>query len=125
MTSLLVIIIFGMAFWRYRSTMSLNNSLQKQIAKREIAEQKLKQANETLEKKVDERTRHLQDALEKVKTLRGMLPICSYCKKIRDDQGYWNQIEEYIGKHSDTQFSHSICQECAKKYYPDMNLYDD
>ncbi|MDZ7666268.1 MAG: PAS domain S-box protein [Desulfotignum sp.] len=65
-----------------------------------------RQANETLEKKIDERTRHLQDALEKVKTLRSMLPICSYCKKIRDDQGYWNQIEEYIGKHSDTQFSH-------------------
>ncbi|MCA1793751.1 MAG: transporter substrate-binding domain-containing protein [Desulfobacteraceae bacterium] len=125
MTSLLVIIIFGMAFWRYRSTMSLNNSLQKQIAKREIAEQKLKQANETLEKKVDERTRHLQDALEKVKTLRGLLPICMHCKKIRDDKGYWNQMEAYIHKHSDVEFSHSICSDCAKKYYPDMDLYND
>lgn len=46
-------------------------------------------------------------------------------KKIRDDKGYWNQLESYIQKHSDAEFSHSICQECAKKYYPDMDLYDD
>jgi len=125
MAALLVIVIFGMAFWRYRTTMSLNNSLQKQIAKREIAEQKLKHANETLEKKVDERTRHLQEALEKVKTLRGMLPICSHCKKIRDDKGYWQEVEAYIHKYSEAEFSHSICQECAKKHYPDFDIYED
>lgn len=67
----------------------------------------------------------LKTALDKVKTLRGLLPICSHCKKIRDDQGYWNSIESYLHEHSEAEFSHSICQECAKKYYPDFDLYDD
>ena len=67
----------------------------------------------------------LQKALSEVKTLRGFLPICSHCKKIRDDKGYWNQIESYIQDHSEAEFSHGICQECAKKYYPDMDIYDD
>ncbi|MFH1156072.1 MAG: PAS domain S-box protein [Pseudomonadota bacterium] len=67
----------------------------------------------------------LQNALHKVKQLRGLLPICSHCKKIRDDKGYWNQIEAYIAEHSDAEFSHSICQECAEKYYPGIGLYDD
>jgi PAS domain S-box-containing protein len=62
----------------------------------------------------------LQDALAKVKTLSGMLPICSNCKKIRDDKGYWNQIESYIAKHTEVDFSHSICPECAKKLYPEF-----
>ena len=67
----------------------------------------------------------LQEALGKVKTLSGLLPICMHCKKIRDDKGYWNQIESYIHEHSDAEFSHSICKECAEKYYPDMDLYED
>ena len=65
----------------------------------------------------------LQDALEKVKTLSGLLPICSFCKKIRDDNGYWNKIETYIEAHSEAEFSHSMCQECARKHYPD--IYND
>ena len=69
--------------------------------------------------------KELREALKKVKQLGGMLPICSHCKKIRDDKGYWNQIESYIQDHSEAEFSHGICQECAKKYYPDMNLYDE
>ncbi len=64
----------------------------------------------------------LKSALEEVKTLRGFLPICANCKKIRDDEGYWNQIEEYIGDRSEAKFSHSICPECAKKLYPDLDL---
>lgn len=67
----------------------------------------------------------LQEALTEVKTLSGLLPICSHCKKIRDDKGYWTQIESYIHEHSEAEFSHSICQECAKKHYPDLDLYDD
>jgi len=66
----------------------------------------------------------LRTALADVKTLSGLLPICSVCKKIRDDKGYWNQIEAYIHKHSGTQFSHSICPDCAREYYPDLDLYD-
>ncbi|MCF8087919.1 MAG: PAS domain S-box protein [Desulfotignum sp.] len=66
----------------------------------------------------------LQKALAEVKKLSGLLPICMHCKKIRDDQGYWKQMEEYLAKHSEAQFSHSICRECAEKYYPDMDVYD-
>jgi hypothetical protein len=65
--------------------------------------------------------RELQGALAQVKTLSGLLPICSGCKKIRDDQGYWNRIETYISEHSEAQFSHGICPDCAKKYFPDYN----
>ncbi|MBF0476201.1 MAG: hypothetical protein HQK59_10270 [Deltaproteobacteria bacterium] len=62
----------------------------------------------------------LQEALNKVKLLSGMLPICAACKKIRDDQGYWTQIESYIRKHSEAQFTHGICPDCAKRLYPDL-----
>ena len=61
----------------------------------------------------------LQEALANIKTLRGFLPICAACKKIRDDTGYWNQIESYIRDHSEAEFSHSICPDCAKKLYPE------
>jgi|WetSurMetagenome_2_1015567.scaffolds.fasta_scaffold97573_2 two-component system, cell cycle sensor histidine kinase and response regulator CckA len=70
----------------------------------------------------DERERlilELKDALAKVKLLSGMLPICASCKKIRDDHGYWRQIESYIREHSEAEFSHSICPACMKKLYPD------
>jgi len=66
----------------------------------------------------DQLIRELQRALTQVKTLSGMLPICSGCKKIRDDLGYWNRIETYISEHSEAQFSHGICPDCAKKYFP-------
>lgn len=61
----------------------------------------------------------LQAALEKVKLLSGFLPICASCKKIRDDSGYWQQIESYIRDHSEAEFSHGICPDCARKLYPD------
>jgi hypothetical protein len=67
----------------------------------------------------------LQEALAEVKTLSGLLPICSHCKKIRDDKGYWTQLESYIHQHSEAVFSHGICQKCAQKYYPDLDIYDD
>ncbi len=63
---------------------------------------------------------HLQEALDRVNLLSGMLPICASCKKIRDDKGYWNQIETYIRDHSDVEFSHGICPDCAKKLYPEF-----
>jgi len=55
-----------------------------------------------------------------VKKLGGLLPICASCKKIRDDKGYWNQIEEYIRDHPEAEFTHSICNECVEKLYPDF-----
>ena len=62
----------------------------------------------------------LKQALEKVKTLSGLIPICSHCKKIRDDSGYWQKVEEYLSQHSDVDLSHGICPECLQKYYPDQ-----
>ncbi|NTW77429.1 MAG: PAS domain S-box protein [Syntrophaceae bacterium] len=62
----------------------------------------------------------LREAMSKIKTLSGMLPICASCKKIRDDNGYWNQIESYIKDHSEAEFSHSICPDCAKRLYPEL-----
>jgi PAS domain S-box-containing protein len=64
----------------------------------------------------------LQDALGKVKLLSGLLPICSSCKKIRDDKGYWTQLEAYIQQHSDAHFTHGICPDCAKRLFPNVPL---
>lgn len=61
----------------------------------------------------------LQDALDKVKTLRGFIPICASCKKVRDDKGYWTQVEAYVSEHSLAEFSHAICPECAERLYPE------
>ena len=60
--------------------------------------------------------KELKDAMEHIKTLRGLLPICMYCKKIRDDQQYWQQVEHYVATHTEAQFSHSICPDCYKKH---------
>lgn len=62
----------------------------------------------------------LRTALDNVKQLSGLLPICASCKKIRDDNGYWNQIESYIRDHSEAEFSHGLCPDCAKKLYPEV-----
>ena len=67
----------------------------------------------------------LQKALFQVKQLSGLLPICSYCKRIRDDEGYWNHLETYLSSHSDAMFSHCICQKCAEEHFPDLDLYKD
>jgi len=95
------------------------------ITRRKKAEQALKKHEGELEKLVRQRTAALKDAnnklqlaLCKVKLLSGMLPICASCKKIRDGQGYWNQIEEYIRARSEAEFTHSLCEECAAKLYP-------
>jgi hypothetical protein len=75
-----------------------------------------KEAEKENEKIIDE----LKDALNEIKTLRGILPICMFCKKIRDNKGYWNQIESYIHEHSNATFSHGLCLDCAKKNYPEI-----
>ncbi len=64
----------------------------------------------------------LQQALAEVKTLTGLLPICAGCKKIRDDKGYWNEVETYVSEHTDAKFTHGICPTCIAKYYPDIVL---
>ena len=67
-----------------------------------------------------DKVRELQKALDDVRTLRGIIPICANCKKIRDDQGYWNQVEAYVRDHTEAEFSHSICPECMKELYPEF-----
>jgi DNA-binding NtrC family response regulator len=78
----------------------------------------LKAERKKLEEEKEKLILELKNALGKIKTLGGLLPICSSCKKIRDDRGYWNQIEEYISQHSEAEFSHGVCPDCAKKLYP-------
>ncbi len=72
---------------------------------------RLRRANEALQT----RTKELEEALAKIKTLRGLIPICSSCKRIRDDTGYWQQLEKYITEHSEADFTHGLCSECLKQ----------
>lgn len=69
---------------------------------------------------LNRKIQELREALDHIETLRGILPICSFCKKIRDDQGYWSQVEVYIRDHSNADFSHGVCPECMKKHYPEF-----
>ena len=89
--------------------------------------QDLNRTNSELKTEIDERQKlisKLEKALREIKALSGILPICSHCKKIRDDKGYWNQLESYVRDHSDAEFSHGICPECMRKFYPDMSDED-
>jgi hypothetical protein len=79
---------------------------------RDVTEQK------RAEKEREELIGELKDALAEVKALRGILPLCSYCKRIRDDEGYWQQVDVYIRRHSQAEISHSICPECLERYFP-------
>jgi hypothetical protein len=79
----------------------------------ELRLRQLKANRENLKKKVAE-------AVAEIKVLSGLLPICSGCKKVRDDRGYWGQIETYLKKHSDTTITHSLCPDCMKKYFPEV-----
>jgi hypothetical protein len=63
--------------------------------------------------------KELEEAAREIKTLKGIIPICMHCKGIRDDKGYWNQLEKYITEHSEAEFSHGICEVCLKKHYSD------
>lgn len=75
-----------------------------------------------IEQKREEAILEREEALKQVKVLQGFIPICASCKKIRDDKGYWDHLETYITRHSQAVFSHSICPECVKKLYPDLEI---
>ena len=98
----------------------IRNSL-KEMNKRLVAEKDLNNYRDGLEALVEKRSGELQQAMSKVKILSGFLPICASCKKIRDDKGYWNQIESYVRDHSEAEFSHGICPDCAEKLYPELH----
>ncbi len=78
-----------------------------------------------IDREKEQLTRDLKAALEKVKLLSGLLPICFSCKRIRNDEGYWIQIEQYIRDHSEAEFSHGLCNDCARKLYPQYYKSDD
>ena len=86
------------------------------VARIKRAEDALRQTKLEQQKLIAE----LQEALAEIKTLKGFIPICASCKKIRDDEGYWNQLEAYISKHTEAIFTHSICPQCAEKYKAEM-----
>lgn len=113
------------------------------VTERVAAQRVLHQSKDELERRVKERTAaleesnlrlhdeitrrkelilELQAAIGEIKTLSGLIPICSSCKKIRDDKGYWNQIEVFIRDHSDAEFSHGICPECIQELYPELQV---
>ncbi len=80
-----------------------------------LEQMKVQSANDDLR----EKNKQLQETTTEIETLRGLMPICSFCKKIRDNEGYWNQLEDYISDRSEIQFTHSLCEDCSKKYYGD------
>jgi len=85
---------------------------------------RIKRAEDALREKEKEQQKliaKLQEALAEIKTLKGFIPICASCKKIRDDEGYWNQLESYISKHTDCIFTHGICPQCAEEYTREMD----
>jgi DNA-binding response OmpR family regulator len=91
----------------------------KELVARVRAMERIKRAEDALREKEEQQESlilKLQEALVEVKTLKGFIPICASCKKIRDDEGYWSQLEAYISKHTDAEFTHSICPVCAKQF---------
>ena len=88
----------------------LNRRMQDEIQRRLASELELRQSRDAL-----------QQTLSEMKQLKEILPICAFCKKIRDDDGYWEQLETYISEHGGTDFSHGICPECVAKHYPECD----
>ncbi|MCP4671390.1 MAG: hypothetical protein GY857_08780 [Desulfobacula sp.] len=135
----------------FEKEQELANKVEDKTAELQQAQQKIEEYSKTLEQKVVERTAELlktnnqlqneiifrkgieakkellildlQKTLKEVKALRGLLPICAHCKKIRDDKGYWNQIESYIQQHSEAQFSHGMCPDCSDELYGKEKWY--
>jgi uncharacterized PurR-regulated membrane protein YhhQ (DUF165 family) len=125
--------LYGYLYWQsQKKGLDIENrpvlAILKRVAEIErelsVAQQEIER-RKAAEKERDRVIQQLQQTLAEVKTLRGFLPICSHCKKIRDSRGYWNQIESYIQEHSEAEFSHGICEECAAKLYPDIPLDED
>ena len=109
-SSLLLFLVVGLLTSLYMQKKRHERKLEIEIAARKKTEEELNQS-----------VAQLQRSLVEVKTLSGLLPICSSCKKIRSDKGYWEHLEKYIQTHSDAKFTHGICPECMQKLYPEYD----
>ncbi len=125
--SIVLTIFAELAFTLYVSVYGLSNLvghyfkiISFYLIYRTIIETGLKEPFAILFRKLKQRETELQKAFSEIKTLQGIVPICSSCKKIRNDEGYWLQIEEYLRTHSDLDFTHGICLDCAEQLYPDI-----
>jgi hypothetical protein len=96
--------------------------LNREVAKKTRSLREEIKDHKKAEKEKEKLIVELRKAVYEVKTLGGLLPICASCKRIRDDKGYWNQLESYIRQHSNAEFSHSVCPDCAKELYPELDL---
>ena len=107
---LLAVLVVGLLIHRQKSSKKTNKLLQAQNAE-------ILSINYEKQKLIED----LQEALSNVKLLTGLLPICAQCKKIRDDKGYWSEVESYVSTHTDAQFSHSLCPDCIEEYMHELN----
>jgi hypothetical protein len=101
----------------------LESRVAERTAELAITNESLRAENTARRQTEAERDRLIQDlqkSLANVKSLSGLLPICAGCKKIRDDKGYWSQVESYVQMHSEATFTHGLCPDCIKKYYPEV-----
>jgi len=111
-------------WWLHQQSRRKTEELESRVAERTAD---LAKTNAALQAESTERARliqELQKALANVKSLSGLLPICAGCKKIRDDNNYWHQVESYVQKHSEATFTHGLCPDCIKKYYPELDEAD-
>lgn len=97
--------------------------IKKQMHRNTLLLSRLELADETLESRVRIRTAELESSLNSIKRLKGIIPICAHCKSIRNGSGQWEQIESYIKKHSEAEFSHGLCPDCDKELYGDRHSY--
>ncbi|MDD2519426.1 MAG: hypothetical protein PHR34_00625 [Kiritimatiellae bacterium] len=114
----LILLVIHLFQAHTRTLRRLNAELQRQ---QDHLEELVQRRTADLEKE----TRRLQEALDNVRALRGLLPICAACRKIRDDDGYWDQLENYVLKHTDTEFSHGLCPDCLQRLYPEFASGDN
>ncbi len=122
------VVVCAIAYWfeyfRHHYRIGIELERKRLLAEQWRLQQEISERRR-IESEKEELIVQLRDALSQVKTLSGLIPICSSCKKIRDDHGYWNQLEDYLQRHSQARLSHGICPDCAHRLYPDFSLDDD
>jgi hypothetical protein len=118
-----IVFLLQKAYSETRKAHAANKALEVEIREHKVTAEALKKdvtERKKIEAEREEIIDELKKALAEIKTLKGIVPICASCKKIRDDKGYWEQVESYIGRHTDAKFSHGICSECEKKLYAEF-----